>query len=255
MWEFSLNIKAGNVEMAKKTYKFLREYFNMMDGIVTQHDENGYIKILIAVKEDSAEVAKRALVCCITDIICNDFKHDYLDKYLSVPCQDKICMHAFKKALLNFDIETDKFIVKRAIEIKKDMYLDSFYHFKLKSLKDKWAELVALANENREYFMTDESFVDLLKFLVDNLDICEDEISIVKENEGYHIYKDNNRYSIGVVNEEDVVSSVIDLSPQKINLYVSENSSAINLLKQIFNERISINKISFQNVKKINLNR
>ena len=102
--------------------------------------------------------------------------------------------------------------------------------------------------------MSGESFVDLLKFLVDNLDICEDEISVVKEEGGYRIYTENSNYSHGLISEDNIVSSVIDLSPQKINLYFNENSSAITLLKQIFDERIIINKISFQNVEKIKSN-
>ena len=219
----------------------------MLSGFVTLHEENGYIQILIAIQEEKMELGKRAITSCIVDVICNDYKLDFLNKHLLIPCQDRIGMLAFKKAVLHFDSETDKFILRKTLELKSDnTYLASFYQFKLKALKGKWNELVSLANENREYLLSDESFVDLLKFLVDNLDICEDEISIVKEEGGYRIYTDNSDYSHTLINEENIVSSVIDLSPQKINLYFNENSSAINLLKQIFVERISINKVSFQ---------
>ncbi len=198
------------------------------------------------------EFGKRAIISCVVDIICCDYKLMYLNKYLFIPCQDKIGMLAFKKALLNFDSETDRFIIKKAIDLKSDIYLESFYHFRLKSLKSKWGELVALANENRDYLLSAESFVDLLKFLVDNLDICEDEISITKEEGGYRIFTDNHDCSCGLINEENIVSQVIDLSPQKINLYFSDNSSAITLLKQIFDEKISVNQISFKDIKKSN---
>ena len=148
---------------------------------------------------------------------------------------DKMGMLAFKKALLNFDKETDKFIIRKNLELGSNLFLESFFHFKLKSLQEKWAELVSLSNDNREYLISSDSFIDLLKFLVDNLDICEDEISIVKENEGYKIFiNDSKQYQNKVFNEESVVSSVIDLSPQKINLYFNESSKAINLLEKIF---------------------
>lgn len=253
MWEFSLNIKSENVDIINKVYDVLKKYFDLIDGLVTLHEENGYTRILIATQKDKKELAERVISSCIVDVICNDYKMSFIDRFLFIPCQDKIGALAFKKALLNFDNETDKFIVKKALDLKSDIFLDSFYHFKLKTLKSKWTELIALANENKEYLLSDESFLDLLKFLVDNLDIGEDEISIVKEEDGYRIYTDNE-YSIGVINEENIVSSVIDLSPQKINLYVSENNNAMRLLKIIFADRISINKISFQNIKKIKLN-
>ena len=200
------------------------------------------------------EYAKKVITSAVIEIICNDFKESYLDEYLLFNVHDKIEMFAFKKALVNFDRETDKFIIKKSLELKNDLFLESFFQFKLKSLQNKWNELVSLANENREYLLSNESFIDLLKFLVDNLDICEEEISIIKEDSGYRIFTDNNFYSNSIFDEENIVSSVIDLSPQKINLYFNERSNAITLLEQIFEERITKNKLSFKNLEKFKLN-
>ena len=117
-------------------------------------------------------------------------------------------------------------------------------------MQEKWAELVTLSNDNSDYLISSDSFIDLLKFLVDNLDICEDEISVVKDSDGYKIFTLNEGlYQNKVFSEEAIVSSVIDLSPQKINLYFNESSSAIDLLERLFEERITINntnsKISY----------
>ena len=57
-----------------------------------------------------------------------------------------------------------------------------------------------------------------------------------------------------LISEDVMVSSVIDLSPQKINLYFSEVSYAITLLERIFEERITINQNNAQNIKKFKLN-
>lgn len=255
MWEFSLNLKTENIEIANKIYKTLSDYFELINGVVTSHEQNGYISILLALDEGKTELAKRAISSCIVDVICEDFKLKYINRFLLLPSHDKIGMLAFKKALLNFDKETDRFIVRKSLELDNDIFIESFYYFKLKNLQNKWSELIALSNENRDYLLTTESFIDLLKFLVDNLDICEDEISVVKEDGGYRIYSDDNlNISNKLLSDENVVSSVIDLSPQKINLYFNESSSAINLLEQIFEERITINKLSFQNIKNFRLN-
>ena len=101
------------------------------------------------------------------------------------------------------------------------------------------------------------SFIDLLKFLVDNLDIEEDEISVIKEKNSYKILlNDKIQYIENPLTEEQIVSSVIDLSPQKINLYFDENSQAITLLEKLFAHRIvkSSLDIRVNNIKKIKLN-
>ena len=154
-----------------------------------------------------------------------------------------------------FDKETDKFIIKKNLSLEKNLYVESFYHFRLKPLQSKWEELVSLSNENKEYLISKDSFIDLLKFLVDNLDICAEEISIVKEQNGYRIYsEDDTNMPNNLISEDVMVSSVIDLSPQKINLYFSEVSYAITLLERIFEERININQNNAQNINNFKLN-
>ena len=242
MWEFSLNVKAENFAIASLLYNTLSKSISQMHGVITSNEENGYISILVAVDKNYKDKVKLLLTSCIVEIICKNFKMAFLDNYLIFPRHDKIGLLAFKKALLNFDKETDKYIIRKNLELNHDLFLESFYHFKLKSLQEKWAELVTLSNENSDYLISSESFIDLLKFLVDNLDICEDEISVVKEGDEYKIYTlENVQYQNRTFSEEMIVSSIIDLSPQKINLYFKESSGAINLLERLFEERITVN--------------
>ncbi len=252
MWEFSLNLNSENYEIAKYFYNSLSNYITGLGGVLTSHESKGYISILFAVEDDKAESLQSLIANAVVEVICDRFKADYLNKCLFLPEHDRIGMSAFKKALLNFDRETDRFIIKKSLVLENDLYLESFFRFRLKPLQEKWAELVTLSNENREYLVSKESFIDLLKFLVDNLDICADEISVVKEDGGYRIFNDQKCGEL--ISEESMVSSVIDLSPQKINLYFNESSSATLLLEKIFEERISINPVNNQNIKKFTLN-
>ncbi len=247
MWEYSINVKAGNHDIATTISNALRSAIKNYDGVVTIHEDFCYIFILVAVEEKFRDNVRNIISSCITEVICSRYKWNFLDRRLFLPEHDQIGVLAFKKALLNFDKETDKFIVRKNLDLSKDIFLESFYHFRLQSLKSKWEELITLSNENREYLISSESFIDLLKFLVDNLDIGEEEISIVKETEGYKIYTDNKKqYQDKIFTEDVIVSSVIDLSPQKINLFCEESTKATTLLERIFEERIVVNK---QNLK------
>ncbi len=250
MWEYSLNIKEENKALASFVYNSMSKFVENNRGVVTSHEENGYIKVLIAVKSYFVDQIKSEVASLIIDAICYNFKERFLDRFLILRGLDEMGMGAFKKALLNFDKETDRFMVKKALILDGELYLESFFDFRLKSLQNKWQELVDLSNENREFLLSSESFIDLLKFLVDNLDICEDEISIFKENGEYKIFLNGENISISPVSEDNIVSSVIDLSPQKINLYFKESSKAIFLLEKIYEERITVNKPAY-NVQKI----
>jgi len=255
MWEFSINLKTENFDLAKYFHNILFPISQTLGGMVTSHEDNGFISVLIAVPKAKSEQMKSVLLSTITEVVCTKFKSDFLNKSLLLPELDNASLYAFKRALLNFDRETDKFIIKKNLILEDNLFLESFYRFRLQSLLDKWEELVSLSNENKEYLISRESFIDLLKFLVDNLDICEDEISIVKEKDGYRIFgQENNMFLNKLISNESMVSSVIDLSPQKINLYFNESTSEINLLERIFEERIIINNSSFQNIKNFKMN-
>ena len=209
----------------------------------------------MAVEELFQDKMKSIILAVVTEVVCTKYKADFLNRYLSFPLQDETSSLAFKRALLNFDRETDRYIVKRALTLTDSLYIESFYAFKLRPLQEKWEELVSLSNDNQDFLVCKESFIDLLKFLVDNLEICEDEISVFKEQDGYRIAsKEKSFYSNKIISEERVVSSVIDLSPQRINLYFNETSYAITLLQRIFEERITINQEQC-NIKKFKINK
>lgn len=248
MWEFSLNLKTENFELAKFLFNNISCFCSKFDGVVTSVEEGGFISILIAVKEQDKDKTQVYLLSCITEVICTVFKSSYLDTNLFLPSQDKLGMNAFKKALLNFDKETDRFLIRKHLKLENDFFLESFYQFKLSTLKSKWGELVTLANENREYLTSNESFIDLLKFLIDNLEICEEEISIYQSaDHSYKIFVSDKPYQNKDFSEECLISSIIDLSPQKINLYCQDESRAITLLHRLFEERITDKQVSHIN--------
>ena len=135
MWEFSLNLKNENKQIASKLTKILSEYISMLDGFITTDEIAGYQRILIAVDEKNESHIKNVLSNCIIDTICDDLKLAYLDKYLFLPIQNKLGLYAFKKALINFDKETDRYLVMKNLKLGKNIFLESFFYFKMKTLK------------------------------------------------------------------------------------------------------------------------
>ena len=112
MWEFSLNLRAENIELAKIIFNYLKK--TSSDGVITLHEEGQTLSILVGVKDSKRHEMEAVLSHCITKVICTSFKSSFLDKFLTLPNQDKIGTVAFKKALLNFDRETDKFLIQTA---------------------------------------------------------------------------------------------------------------------------------------------
>ncbi len=244
MWELSLNLQ--DKELADYLFSCLNKKISALGGVITRSSDEHYYSVLIGVKTLQQEKVEVYLKGVITEIICTFFKSRFLDKNLFVPYQEKMGVIAFKKALLNFDRETDRYLIQKYLTLSGNFYLESFYQFKLKPLKDKWTELVTLANENRDYLISTDAFFDLLKFLIDNLDICEEEVDVFEEADGYKIYFENSNsemYQDKLLSGEGLVASIIDLSPQKINLYCHKQNSATNFLEKIYEKRVQVKSL------------
>lgn len=236
MWEFCLS--TYKLEVARSVFQAMKEELGDYQTVLTCYEKYGIFNIMFACPLEEKNRLSTLLEQNIIKVICSFYKENFLKDNLCLPSHEKISLMAFKKALMNFDRETDLYIISKNLELKSTLNLDSFYEFKLKALRDKWGELVLLANENSEYLIGDEAFYDLLKFLVDNLEIRENEISVFEKENGYSIMADECFESL---NNEALVSTLIELSPKKINFYCDKEDATVNFLTKIFSERINVN--------------
>lgn len=246
MFEFSIALSEQNADSAKKLYKEIKSTASSFGAVVTSYSENG--KIFIVVACDEIEKPRISFFICdaIADIITTDFKLDYINKNLHLPIHNQLNLDALKKALVVFDRETDRYIVTHNLKLNEKFFIESFYEFRLRQLRSKWQELIKLANENANYLLCNDTFIDLLKFLIENIEISTGCINVVKENDSYKICDENfneiEQEQDKENNEAFLITSIINLSPKRINIYCddTENSSALTLLSQIFVNRVFI---------------
>lgn len=244
MWEYSIKLSKKNKQIADIIFNMLKQKTYKYKSVVVQTFDEKFFNISLAIDEKHVEFAQEVLAKIITKTVCSFFKQEFLDKNLSLPSQESINLTAFKKALINFDKETDYFIISRNLILEGEIYLDSFYNFKLSRLQEKWGELVKLANENKEYLVCKEAFFDLLKFLIDNIDVSKREIEVFEEADGYRIIplseNDLEDYENQIFSSEMLISSLIELSPRKIEFYCLKENDATDLLRTIYDKRVNL---------------
>lgn len=243
MWEFCVQVSREMSIAADFIYDNLKKESASFGAIITKHEQDNIINIMLACEQYDKARLKIFATNIIIETICTLFKQDFLTKALRLPVQSGLHYQALKKALISFDKETDSFLVSRQLDLEGGINLESFYYFKLKSLRQKWAELTSIANENSYFLSSGENFVDLLKFLVDNLEITHDTINVYVEGDTYKIMDSRNR-CLQTRDDEDLVSCIIGLSPRQINFYGKKSADEkILLLEQIFDKRLHFKSI------------
>ena len=246
MWELGINVSDKNIHISKKIYLALKGFCAEYGGMVTTYERCEKISVLVSCESCDENRFKHFITNLISDIICEDFKLKFLEENLNLPNLDEISKHAFMQALLSFDKESDKYVVQRMLNLEHSIDIETFYYFKLSALRDKWKELVQIANDNKAYLSSNETLVELLRFLVDNLELKNDTINLTQKNGKVMFYDINfNLLKASDINEKDIdstiISSLIALAPKSVNIYASGtfNCNLIKLLKQIFDKRIN----------------
>lgn len=246
MWEFCINLSDKNISASRKVYLALKEFCKEYNGIVTTYERCGSISILITAEKCDENRFKHFIANLISDLVCEDFKLKYLESNLCLPNLDTISKNAFMQALLSFDREADKYIVQKCLSLENSIDVEAFYFFKLSMLRDKWKELVQIANDNKTYLSSNETLVELLKFLVNNLELKNDTINLMQDKGkvrfydiNFNLLKENNLSDKDI--DSTIISNLIAFAPKYVNIYCGDNfnSNLINLLKQIFDKRIN----------------
>ena len=124
--------------------------------------------------------------------------------------------------------------------------MQSFLYFRLQGLIKKWQELCDLVNQNSVTILKQDNFIELLKFLLNNIDSkCKSVILELKDR--CLIYKDersnfNMIKSIKYDNNYDILSILIDLNPYLIKVHAqSKDSEIVNLIRSVFDDRVKMN--------------
>ncbi|MBO5884208.1 MAG: hypothetical protein J6Q51_00255 [Clostridia bacterium] len=251
MWEFCITVEKDKYCIKNYIHKQLTMYVQNFGGVVTILEKDNFVDILVACNKFEKHRLILFLQETISEVICYYYKKDFLSEYLHINIGDKITKQAFIYSLLFFDKETDKYIVCKYLNIENRINISGLYNFKLRTLKDKWKELIEIANENEIYLYSDETFMELIKFLIDNIEVKSDVINIMSTEDSYAVFDSNfdkiNNENVDLNIEENILAQLITMCPKIINIYCSEllPNRLKTLICKLFEKRVKfISKIN-----------
>lgn len=249
MWEYCICF--DNEIQAKIFVEKIFAFIKNNKGIVVNVFSCQNYKVLIAVP---FEFKKRvAIFLCekLAEIILTIYKKEYILKGLKFDKPKTTIMNVFLQTLFCFDSDIDKQIILERIKLNDKFYLGSFIDFRLKFLKCKWNELINLANDNIMYVINDESFLELIKFLISNLEHRVYAVNIFSKENCYLLCDIEGKVINDFLLDKNIVyddgkllTSLIALNPEKIILHCNNSlkDNLINNLYNLFSNRIEICK-------------
>lgn len=243
MWEFCVCAKKENKNVILYLESEISPVLKKLDGVKSLCERENFVSFCVGIKQEHSTVLKKELLKLLCNAICEKMKYNFLKENIKINISEKSLFDAFIKVYTYFDIELEKAIVIRAIYFPKNLNLESFLNFRLHSLKQKWQEMCDLTNLNASIFLKSKTFLDILKFLIDNLDYKHE--SIVLDFKCNKIFLDSEKKSFCdlTVDSFDVLTKIIELSPKKIKIITGVSElEPIGLLVELFDGRVEFIK-------------
>lgn len=228
-------------------YKFVKTH----GGIITILNAFPFIKILIAMPVAQKNSFNNLIKEKIAETILIHFKKDYILSRLDFNFEPTPNMQIFLKALVVFDSDTDKAIITKRLDFENNLVVNSFIHFKLSFLKRKWDELVSLANDNVLYLLSQDSFSELIKFLISNLEYRYYAVNIFSKQDCYLLCDTKGEAIKDFLIEKSVLHddsallvNLVALNPEKIIIHNSVflKDKLLKTLYEFFSNRVEISK-------------
>lgn len=199
-------------------------------GVFSIYEKGDFTYFLIVSNKDELRIIELVKDFIVMSII-NFFKYDLIIKNLKYEFAKDIRYHTLVQALLNFDRTCDENFLKSKIDFSADeFYLDSFYFFKCKVMKEKWLQLIQITNQNAKLLDNEENYLEILKFLLDGIDKTP-RVEIEANNDVFLVKSGSQNFSLG--SYKSLMDFIIRSNPKELSIKNLDKKFVI-FLKQLF---------------------
>lgn len=154
---------------------------------------------------------------CLIEMYAVVVKFDYIKRNLP------LCLPSFRYELLlhtlvAFDRENERKLLYKSVRVQNGMALDGVFNFQLDELRRRWQEICELTKSNGIYLHNDETYNELLRFLISAVNPKINKLT-VKESDGKYSLTGNfknSRLDLNAKSSAELMYYLIDLAPLEL---------------------------------------
>ena len=194
----------------------------------------------IAVPIEKLEMVKHKVKKILAEYIVKFYKERVILEHMDLVFLNEKYQEAFLKAMLLYDMEEEIAFVMHQIVIGKKIYLDSLYWYRLRALHEKWIDFITVINQNMYEYISGESFLELLRFLITMGKRKQDKIVILFDQDGFSLQNEKRHQLKKLKDETDVLCFLIAMNPKRIAIGCMEHftETTFQILHYLFHGQV-----------------
>lgn len=196
--------------------------------------------LFIATTIQEYDKMQKILKIYLSEAIVKYYKEKTIKEHMKLVFVDDRYFEAFLKAMILYEMEEDIAHVCSKLHIAKTIYIDSLYWFTLRDIREKWVSLINMINDNMYEYITSESFLELLRYLITMGKRKQDKVSVVYHKKGFLILDEKNNHIQFVLDETDLICILISINPRRISLSCMEHltESSFQVINYLFHGQV-----------------
>lgn len=192
-------------------------------------------------EKKAAAIVKRAL----TELFLGREKKNYLtagvEKLKISSGSRKLLVHA----LTGFDREAEEKLMRNSLRFRRFFDIDGFLSFRMKEFYARWKEMCDLAGQHGSFLLNEDTFNDLLRFLIDASKRRDSRAEVIRVDGRYRLVekRGNERAEEKYFDAfDDLLCGLIDFAPCETVLKGFDYDSDYRRLNNIFDARCDISQ-------------
>ncbi len=141
-----MNFLISDSDTRKQNIKYIVnstfETLRRLKCVTTVDNTDDRVVLTVTFPEEYSQMTEQVLLDKVADVIAVNYKYEYFIRYIRTGGLDKTDYEMLIAALIAADLEEDKRYVLNGNISLKDFSIDGYFNFRLKPLKEKWAEIV-----------------------------------------------------------------------------------------------------------------
>lgn len=248
MYELTVSVSKEQGQFLQYIQNNIKPVVERIQGVMAcdQSKYNNYITV--ACQDNYGLHLAKTMNGILADILAVGYKKVYLQQNLNLRA-DNFYTQTLINAMSVFDNNSDKQYIRALIGTNGGQcYLDGYYNFRMSKLKDRWNELVELANDNQQILYDRQLIVDFLDYLIQSIPNTIDTLSVVIDDKHFvlfdtkgNIIKPLALFGADCTPEQYAIINIMCLHPKTLKLYCdidSLDSDFVYLVKYLFDTKV-----------------
>ncbi len=154
---------------------------------------------------------------CLVDMYGVLCKFDFIKRNLSINLPQmnyELLLHT----LVAFDRENERKLLNKIVHVEDGMTIDGIFNFRLGELKERWLEICNLTRNNGAYLYDDETYNELLRFLISAVNPKINKLTVCETEGKYRLTGSlkNSVLDLDVGNSSELMYCLVDLAPLEL---------------------------------------